>query len=79
MARSWHVEIVLGWAVVAGVLVLVGIVGLLIWLWPRPGSIDPGRIYRACEQYASLDLSGWASICHDVGYQQTTAPEDQDR
>lgn len=57
-----------GWVLVA-VLVLTA-AGLLVW-WhrPRPG-IDPARIYRACAEYAGLDLAGWAAICRDAGYQQ---------
>jgi hypothetical protein len=66
--RGWSLEVHLGWvlAVALGLAVAV-----LLLLWPRPQGIDPARIYRACEQYASLDLSGWAAICRDVGYQQS--------
>lgn len=41
--------------------------------WPRdppPGTVDPARIRAACQQYAGLDLSGWAAVCRDAGYQQ---------
>jgi len=43
-----------------------------------PTGIDPARVYRLCAQYASLDLSGMASLCKDAGYQQLM-PEDLDR
>jgi len=46
------------------------ILALLVPTWLRPDGIDPGRIQRMCQQYASLDLSGMASICRDAGYQQ---------
>jgi hypothetical protein len=38
----------------------------------RVAAIDPARIRAACAQYAGLDLAGWAAICADAGYQQTT-------
>lgn len=56
-------------------LVLVAVLTAALCLalaWPRdpPPGIDPARVRAACQQYAGLDLSGWAAICHDAGYQQ---------
>lgn len=62
----------LRWAAVVA-LMLVGVVGIWVWTHPRPmDGVDPARVYRVCEQYAGLDLSGMASLCHDVGFQQTS-------
>jgi hypothetical protein len=93
--RGWSLEITLGWV---AVIVGAAVAGLLVGLWlraddPPAPAIDPSRIYDACQQYASLDLSGWATICRDAGFQQsgylegrswpftvrTIHPEDLDR
>jgi hypothetical protein len=67
------VTIQVGWLALALVLVAVALLVLLVRRpvapAPAPG-IDPARVRVACAQYAGLDLSGWASICADAGYQE---------
>ena len=61
--RVWQAVVLLIW-------VTLFVMTLIIWFRPRP-AIDPARIRVACAQYAGLDLSGFATICRDAGYQQT--------
>jgi hypothetical protein len=52
----------------------VGAVVVAFVLAYRGAAADDGweaRVYKVCEQYASLDLSGLAPLCKDAGYQQT--------
>jgi lysylphosphatidylglycerol synthetase-like protein (DUF2156 family) len=72
MAQQRSITVHVGWLVLAVVLVLVVLFALLVRrpAAPPPPTIDPERIRAACQQYAGMDLSGWASICRDAGYQQ---------
>lgn len=56
------------WAVAASVLLVVA--GFGWWLDDDTGDQWPARVYRVCEQYAGLDLSGLAPLCVDAGYQE---------
>lgn len=62
------ITVQIGWALLAGVAVLISGLSLLAWQRSHTPSIDPARIRAACDQYAGLDLSGWAAICADAGY-----------
>ena len=55
------------WLMLAAMVALV----LAVLALQQPNRIDPARIRAACEQYAALDLAGFARICADAGYQQT--------
>jgi hypothetical protein len=71
------ITIRVGWLALAAVLVLVALFVLAV---RRPAAapvvgVDPARVRAACAQYAALDLSGWASVCRDAGYQQTVYAE----
>ena len=68
MKRTITVQV--GWLwIILGLLILAA---ALAWaLRPEP-RIDNQRIRHACAEYAAWDLSGWASICRDAGYQQET-------
>ena len=73
MRTTRTVTIQVGWVALALVLVAVALLVLLVRRpvapAPPPG-IDPARVRVACQQYAALDLSGWAGICADAGYQE---------
>jgi hypothetical protein len=62
------VTIQIGWVALAGILVLVALLALAVRrpVTPPPIGVDPAAVRAACEQYASLDLSGWARICADA-------------
>ena len=87
MVRTVTVQV--GWLALALIVAAVALLVLAVRrpvapAPPPPPAIDPARIRQACGQYAGLDLSGWAAICADAGYQQTVtvpplAPEDLGR
>lgn len=73
MVRTVTIQV--RWVALALVLVAVALLVLAVRrpVAPAPPAIDPARIRAACQQYAGLDLSGWAAICRDAGYQERAA------
>lgn len=50
--------------------VVLAVVGVWRIVTPPPADDWPARVYRVCEQYAGLDLSGLAPLCVDAGYSE---------
>ena len=62
-----------GDAIVAAAIIFLLMVAISfqVWILTRPPrGIDNGRVATACAEYANLDLSGWAAICRDAGFQE---------
>jgi hypothetical protein len=69
--RVVSVEVAVGWLVLAALVWLAIIGGAVWWLRANSHSDDlEARLRVACAQYAGLDLSGLATLCRDVGYQE---------
>ena len=62
-----------GDAIIAAIIIFLLVVAISFQVWiltKPPRGIDNGRIWTACAEYANLDLSGWASLCRDAGFQE---------